>query len=88
MSKLREKLEEANIHGSYPLAFANLLSRQKDIASEIERLGVEINTAIGQGLMKHVGKGNILVQLVNIRSDFKKVTNQIEKILDSTRKLK
>jgi orotate phosphoribosyltransferase-like protein len=88
MSKLRETLEEASIHGSYSLAFANILTRQEDIVDEVERLGSEINIAIGQGLMKHTGKGNILVQLVNIRRDFKKVTDQIENILKSTRKLK
>ena len=88
MSKLREKLEEANIHASYNLAFANIVQRLKDITDEVENLGGEINVALGQGLMKHTGKGSILVKLVNLKGDLQKVTGKTEEVLKATRKLK
>jgi hypothetical protein len=89
MSKLKEALLiEANIHGAYPLAFANIVARLSDIMNEVESYGSEINIALGQGLMKHTGKGNILVQLLNLKSDLQKVINKTEGVLKSTRKLK
>ncbi len=89
MSKLKEALLiEANIHGAYPLAFANIVTRLNDIINEVESYGSEINIALGQGLMKHTGKGNILVQLLNLKSDLQKVINKTEGVLKSTRKLK
>jgi hypothetical protein len=89
MSKLKEALLiEANIHGAYPLAFASIATRLKDIVDEVESYGSEINIALGQGLIKHTGKGNILVQLLNLKSDLQKVANATENVMKSTRKLK
>ena len=89
MSKLKDALlVEANIHGAYPLAFASIATRLKDIQDEVESYGSEINIALGQGLMKYTGKGNILVQLLNLKGDLQKVTNKTEDVQKSTRKLK
>jgi len=88
MSKLREKLEEANIHGSYPLAFTNLVTRLKDMTTEVERLGNEIATAISQDIMKYTGKGTIQVKILNLKGDLQKVTSKTEEILKASRKLK
>ena len=88
MSKLREKLEEANIHGSYPLAFANITTRLEDITDEVERLGNEIATAISQDIMKYTGKGTIQVKILNLKGDLQKITSKTEEILKASRKLK
>jgi hypothetical protein len=89
MSKLKEALLiEASIHGGYSLAFANMVGRLKDITDEVEKYGSEINIAFGQGIMKYTGKGNIQVQLLNLKGDLQKVTNATENVMKSTRKLK
>ncbi len=89
MSKLKEALLiEANIHGAYPLAFANMASRLKDITDEVESYGSEINIALGQGLMKHTGKGNILVKLLNLKGNLQKVTRMAEDVLKASKTLK
>jgi hypothetical protein len=88
MSKLREKLEESHHHGSYPMAFANMVVRLEDLTSEVERLGGEIATAISQDIMKYTGKGTIQVKILNLKGDLQKVTKKTEEILKASRKLK